>query len=1062
MWDFLKQKTIEFFRDIPRMYEDKPSVIWFREMKESLPYLTPDLIAESTRGAFKGFAQGVIKGITLNNVELEALKPKTEVEAEAAKIPGMIGEIESWLVPFGIASKGIAMAMKASTKVPKVIKLMEKVPIVPRLIKAALPFAVVESFHKTEEQKEITEKFAEGALWGLGFGIIGGLVPLPPSLSKAAKSALENLGKKPQVIEIAKLPKTEQAILSRFGIGGENISKETYEKAMRASFRLSKTSPPPPKPPSTKLPLYPIEPYKRKLLQEINQMPSLPKIERNVLEWTPPTWSYKNPYTQRMYGAWNKINEWWVEKAPSWAKTFRNTKLEELAKERQRVIDGLTMKYTEAFITPIHKLSAAEKDAIGKMIYKYIPITPEYKPLIKQIDLHIGQLGKAIVDIDKRLMTEGVLKPEYALLTEETWFKHLGEYMRTVYLRPPIAPGKPIRVIPRRVFTADGVLDRSAFKRKLTDAEWGANSLLFEGKTILEITGYSMKELKKIGKEAKKRWGWVTEADYALARTFYDMSNVYATRLWQEAVFRTPELFSKTPKPGFIPITRFLAPGVKSDIRLGTLNDGFINPILEDEIRLFVASAKPTMQIFGEPLSWWKAFKVAGNPATVVRNYISGGLIQTDFAGYPVWGTKNSPIYIQAVRSYTTKDAFYKKLRDAGAYGADYYKIEIEPSIMKSIEKTMRTAQNPYLEYGSRMTDALGTKLKDIKQIFAYYGHIDHIQRTYLIRCALRDGATLPQAIHFANKWELNYRFVPKIVDQLRTGLPGYAFPFISFYALMAPRIAEVLITRPWTLMKYPILIGAANEFSRNILGMTKEQVEVAKPSFLTEQPYTMLLPYKDKVGNPVFLNLGYTLPFGSWESGFMDWRALLDIAKGGGLAGILHNLTTNYDSFTGRKIYEEGDMPSIKYEKIAEYTLKALSPGAVGHAINLIKAAQGEIVGFPYPKRRDFTQTTLRAIGISTYSGGYNDAWWKIKLLKNEIRKASFALTRLEKNPLISPEIKRELREETQEYIRKKTEEIRKIREVMPAAPLPYVPTIKGIPVLIPEQQRSLMTFPE
>jgi len=441
-----------------------------------------------------------------------------------------------------------------------------------------------------------------------------------------------------------------------------------------------------------------------------------------------------------------------------------------------------------------------------------------------------------------------------------------------------------------------------------------------------------MKELGEIGQVAKKAWGWTTEADYVLSRTFYDMSNVYATRLWQESVLRSPTLFSRTPKAGFISIKRFLPKGVEKDIRLGMLNDGFVNPTLENEILLFTSSARPTMAIFGEPLSWWKAFKVAGNPATVARNYISGGFIQTDMAGYPVWAINNSPEYIKGVKSYATKDSFYKKLRDAGAYGADYHRIEIEPGIMKSIEKSLTKAKNPYQEYGARLAEQMGSKLKDIKGAFAYYGHIDHVQRTYLIRCAMRDGASLPQAIHFANKWELNYRFTPKIINELRTGLPGFAFPFVSFYSLMAPRIAEVAITRPWVLAKYPILVGMANEYSKSVLGLTTEQVEAGKPDFLKDQPYVMVLPYKDKQGNPVYLNMAYTLPFGSWETGFVDWQALLDLGKGAGMAGILHAILTNYDSFTERKIYDEGDLPSVKKEKMAMYALRSLGPGAVQH----------------------------------------------------------------------------------------------------------------------------------
>jgi hypothetical protein len=1276
LWDYIKQKATDFFRGAPGIDPNTPGRVWLDETIKSLPYLTPDLVKEATGGAMKGFAQGVIKGISLGHIELEKLKPKTQIEAEASKITGMIGELESWLIPFGIAEKGVGLALKGATKVPLLTKIAEKIPVVSKLLKATLPFATVSVFTKTEEDKAIEQKFGEGALWGLGFGLLGGIIPVPPSLKNTAKNALKTLAEKPQTIEIAKLLPEEKEILSRYGIVGEKIDKEIYARAMGATGKLnkipvlkeeiklpevksampkvdefqtylekefgkitpteekiilrqefqkeaealkketegqlfndikelggiksyekgflaeelkpipislrnnktgstldemanmlkekgynlegdndllqtildirsearpisgvSKTNntikvlrminrvvpeerteisqkllnevysqryaeyrqmfpeksaiykatrralekgkiekipyqilkeemkgkppfpPKPPKPPIAELPRYP-EPEKIKLLKEIGEMPELPKIEENVLNWTPPTWAYRNPFTQKMYGAWNTINKWWIEKAPDWAKTFRNQKLGELTLERQRVIDGLTQKYTEEIINPLTKLSTEEKTRIGQMVFKYLPIEEKYIPTIKNIDLHIGQLGKAIVNIDKELVAKGVLNPEYALLSEDTWYQNLGSYMRTAYIKEPKVPGGKIQIIPRKVFTADGVLDRSAFKRKLTDAEWGANSLMFEGKTIEEIQVYSMKELGEMGKTAKTAWGWNTEADYVLNKTFRDMSNTYATRLWQKAVSETPELFSKVPKAGFVSIQTFLPRGIIRDIRLGMLNDGFVNPALEDEIKLFTSSARPIEAIFSEPLSWWKAFKVAGNPATVARNYISGGFIQTDMAGYPVWNPKNSSLYVGATKDYLGKTGDYKIFRDAGAYGADYYRVEIEPEAMKSIMKSAEVAKNPYQEYGARLAQQFGEKAKTVKDWFSYYGHIDHIQRTYLIKCAERDGATLSQAIHFANKWELNYRFAPKIIDALRTGLPGYAFPFISFYSLMAPRIAEVLITRPWVLLKYPILVGMASEYARNVLGLTKEQIEAGKPDFLKDQPYVMVLPYKDKQGNPIYLNMAYTLPFGSWETGFVDWKALTDLSKGAGLFGIVNAVLNNYDSFTGNKIYDEGDIPSEKNKKIAQYTLRALAPGAIQSVQNLWKASQGESIGFPYPERRDFTQTTLRALGISTYSGGYNDAYWKIKTLENEIESIQWALTNLLRNPNISQTEKTEKRQETLDYIKKKTEEIQKIRQAMPPTPTPYIPG-QAIPAgLTPEQQKVLSTF--
>jgi len=80
--------------------------------------------------------------------------------------------------------------------------------------------------------------------------------------------------------------------------------------------------------------------------------------------------------------------------------------------------------------------------------------------------------------------------------------------------------------------------------------------------------------------------------------------------------------------------------------------------------------------------------------------------------------------------------------------------------------------------------------------------------------------------------------------------------------------------------------------------------------------------------------------------------------------------------------------------------------------------------------------------------------------MLENEIKEIRFSLVNLERNVNISQAEKIEKREETQEYIKRKLEEINKIRQAMPPAPTPYYPT-QAIPGLTTEQQRVLSTFP-
>jgi len=635
------------------------------------------------------------------------------------------------------------------------------------------------------------------------------------------------------------------------------------------------------------------------------------------------------------------------------------------------------------------------------------------------------------------------LEKPLPLLTEETWLSHLGEYARTLYVKTDPRTGES-KVTPHSTLTKEGVIDRSTFKRKLLDEEWGANVLTFEGKTLAEVKEYSLEELKAIGVEAKEKYGWTFQADYILARTFKDLSRAYASRLFQKAIVENPRLFTNKVKEadekGFIPVRDILPKGVEKDVRLGPLNFGYIHPGLEAELKTFILGAgrDSIMDIFQEPLSWWKAFKVAGNPPTVIRNWLSGMLFQTDLAGYPVWDPRNTPKYLQAVKAYAVKDDLYKRLRNAGQYGTDYFSIEIAADEMTRIIAKAEKSKNPMASYSEGLLSALGTKLQDTKQLFSYYGHIDHVQRTYLSLCATKDGASMPQAVHFSNKWELDYRFVPNFVESLRSGLPGWLYPFLSFYTLMAPRIAEVLVTRPWVLLKYPIIIGVTNAISASLLGADDDEIENAKPEWLKDKDYVILLPVRDNQGDFQFLDMDYTLPFGGPQSLFMDWDQVLMMLKNPGMMSIVTSMLNNYDNFTDRKIYNETDLPEDKRKKIAEYVARNLGPGFVTHALNIYRASKGEIIGFPLKKERDLAQTVARTLGISTYSGGFNEAFGKIRNIQREISDIQWTIRILMSNPNISIEEKQRKMIEYQDEIKRRTEKIQEISRAMPSPVLP------------------------
>lgn len=699
-----------------------------------------------------------------------------------------------------------------------------------------------------------------------------------------------------------------------------------------------------------------------------------------------------------------------------------------LTRERQRVMDGITRKQREEILKLVERKPFAERTKIGLMISKYIPVPEDYAPTIANIDMEIGRLGKAIVDLNKKWVEDKLIDPANAFLAEEVWFKNLGEYSRAFYGRGT-APSGEVIIQPAAGAKVSAFVNRSQFKKKLTLKEWGENALRFEGASEEDILKTSAQELVAKGELAKKEYGWIYEADAVLAKTFRDSINNYATMQWQDAIVRDPMLFSKVETEGFVAVKSFLRQGVETDARLGPLNNGWIHPGLSEELELFINRPRDAAETFlGELLNWWKLEKVAVGPA-VFRNYISGGLVQTDMAGAPVWTPKNSKIYVSSAKDYFKAGERYKFWRDNGLFGSDYFQVEISDDMWRAINKS----SNPYSTLASKMEKVS----RQGKEYFRYYGAIDHLHRMYLAEFAVKSGATPEQAIYFANKWQLDYRYVPQFLEKLRRGIGGAIFPFASFYTLMMPRILEVTMTRPWVMLKYP-LVGKMMEYAAmKQLGLTPEQVENGKPEFLKDQPYSVLMPVPDSSGNPQYLNLSYTLPFGSWETAFIDWQQYLDMAKTGGLAGIVRALIENRDPFTEKPIWTDADEKlGLKNEKIAIYVLKGFGPAITPHVMNLYGAATGEVIGFPFERQRDFGQSVFRALGTSVYSGGYNEAFWKIDTLENQIQQINLALNKTLTSKNVSEEEKNRVYEQAVEQIQELSVQISEIYRNMPPAP--------------------------
>jgi len=199
-------------------------------------------------------------------------------------------------------------------------------------------------------------------------------------------------------------------------------------------------------------------------------------------------------------------------------------------------------------------------------------------------------------------------------------------------------------------------------------------------------------------------------------------------------------------------------------------------------------------------------------------------------------------------------------------------------------------------------------------------------------------GAGLADAASEARKVLYDYSEVSKAVGAMRRGVV-LGSPFITFTAKTIPRVAEAAIRHPVAFWKYPVIFGAMGAYAADKLGFD----EKGYANFLKQMPdYVrkgafLLLPTRDRKGNPQFLDFTYLLPWGNLSDIVTNLtgasreptQAIKQFLGPGGniFAAFAPALTGQdpKDPFTGRTVYRRGDTGAAKLQKGISYAGRAL-----------------------------------------------------------------------------------------------------------------------------------------
>lgn len=343
---------------------------------------------------------------------------------------------------------------------------------------------------------------------------------------------------------------------------------------------------------------------------------------------------------------------------------------------------------------------------------------------------------------------------------------------------------------------------------------------------------------------------------------------------------------------------------------LGKLSGKFVDPYIAKDINSIVAVKGEAQKIYEQGLSLWKYGKVILNPATHFRNMMSNSILM-DLGGVDL--SDQPRLLVSAAKELMKKGSVYQEAKQAGLLGNEFFGGEIKAfrdALIASDAKASTLSR--MLSVSKRVGNKAGALYQSEEQLFKLAKFIDNKHK----------GMSVEEAVKDAEKWLFNYAKVPKAVDFMRKA-PIVGAPFITFVSKAMPRVVEAAIANPLSVYKYHALFNAIEGVAKEKLGISESDFKMIKRG---TRGQSVVLPMKDKNGDPLVLDLSYILPWG--DIGEMGGFAGLPpaVLMGGPLKTFLE-LGFNKSLYRDSPIWKATDTTSMKAGKISDYFLKAMLP---------------------------------------------------------------------------------------------------------------------------------------
>lgn len=346
-------------------------------------------------------------------------------------------------------------------------------------------------------------------------------------------------------------------------------------------------------------------------------------------------------------------------------------------------------------------------------------------------------------------------------------------------------------------------------------------------------------------------------------------------------------------------------------------------------------------------LTQWKLNKTARSPVVHMNNIVSN-LLFMDMADIRIQDLT------RGLHAFVKETADYKDALDHGAFGSDMISQEVrrehlEP-LLKEIQLAMQGGQEQLeARFGmlGKIAEAIwgNVRLKERTllgnldaKMLELYRLEDEVFRmaTYMRRKEL--GDTAAEAADFSRQQFLDYDIRAPWVNMARRSV----LPFAGYIYRAISVLARSIALHPWKYAKYMMIGYAVIQLSYLLTDDDDDEIGSEERRALREQqqgttwiqtPRMLRMPWLDRDGNPVFLDIRRWIPAGD----------IFDVTQGSAALGLIpaplyfggpvllaFEFLLNKSAFTGKDLVNErADDIWDKASKLGDWAWKSWMPSA-------------------------------------------------------------------------------------------------------------------------------------